>query len=206
MRKIKEHMNQNEIFARSGIHLHTKDYKSLVRLFDDLIPGGDNLVSFRQSLKIAGTTQKPVQGIEVGRYGMLERAIVPVFEDNQYLGTIETVIFPERYQPFFKNRGIDFYILMKNEFLDISSKAGFSADQILKHYTLINQKVNPFRFLDDYEFNGTGYFKHGNRLILYTPIIDLNGVEIGHYLLLWEEPLSAMCNQNCGNVNVLLPQ
>ena len=53
---------------------------------------GDDISGFRKTVLKISETQKPMGGIEVGRNGLVIRALAPIFDDNKkYLGSVETV-------------------------------------------------------------------------------------------------------------------
>jgi hypothetical protein len=194
---IQKTMRDNEVFENMGVHLHTNDYKSFVRLWDHQNQGVDNLSGFRHSLQKVKNTKKPAQGVEVGYYGVLERAIVPIYDNEKYIGSVETVVFPQEYTSFFKSLNVDFYILMDNRCLDIVKGVNYPENLMLKNYTIINQDINGLDFINDFEFSGTGYLKYGDKYALYTPITDINKDNVGYYVLLWHENLSEECELNC---------
>jgi hypothetical protein len=195
--EIKKVMQDNDIFKNMGIHLHTSDYKSFVRLWDYENKAQENLSGFRHSLEKVKNTKKAVQGIEIGYYGILTRAIVPIYRQDKYIGSIETVVFPKEYTEFFKDLNIDFYILMDNKYLEIVNAINYSENLTLKNYTIVNQEVNGLDFIKDMEFSGTGYLKYGNKYLLYAPIVDINKNNVGYYVLMWNETSLNECGLNC---------
>jgi hypothetical protein len=199
---IRKTMRDNEVFENMGVHLHTNDYESFVRLWDYQNQGESNLSGFRHSLTNVKNTKKPVQGVEVGYYGVLERAIVPIYDNEKYIGSVENVIFPKEYTSFFKSLNVDFYILMDNRYLDIVKGVSYPENLMLKSYTIINQDINGLDFINDFEFSGTGYLKYGDKYVIYTPVTDINQNNVGYYVLLWHESLSEGCELNCIVSNV----
>ncbi|MDR0666881.1 MAG: hypothetical protein LBF71_05670 [Campylobacteraceae bacterium] len=185
--EIKKIMQDNDVFENMGVHLHTSDYKSFVRLWDYENRAQENLRGFRHSLEKVKNTKKAVQGVEIGHNGVLTRAIVPIYRQDKYIGSIETVVFPERYTEFFKDLNIDFYILMDNKYLEIVNAKNYSENLTLKNYTIVNQNTNGLDFIKDMKFSCTGYLKYGNKYLLHVPIIDINKNNIGYYVLIWNE-------------------
>jgi hypothetical protein len=180
-------MKKYEIFKNMTINLHLKDTEDFIRLSSHNKTIKEKSPAIRSSLKKAQETKEPVQGIEIWEFGIFERVVVPVFDKNVYAGAIETVVFPEAYTEFFKNLGVDLYILMKNSYLPASGKAHYPKKLILKNYTIINQETNNLDFIKDIEFSGTGYLKYDEKYVLHTPIIDINGNEVGYYVFSWME-------------------
>ena len=83
-----------------------------------------------------------------------------------------------------------FYVLMKNEYADISNAITYPSKLILDNYTIINRDTNGLQFIKEVNFQGTGYIKRGDYTILYTPIVDINGLHVGFFVLVWSENLS----------------
>jgi hypothetical protein len=98
-----------------------------------------------------------MRGIEIGRYGILERAIVPIFDKDVYIGSIETIVFPKEYTQFFEKNNIDLYILLKNKYLPIITDIKYPKKLTLKNYTITNQDTSGINFINDIRFHGTGY-------------------------------------------------
>jgi hypothetical protein len=180
-------MEKYKVFENMVMHLYVSDHSSFICLNHHKTRADIDSVFIRESLNRAKETKEPVQGIEIGEYGISMRVIVPVFERDSYIGAIETMVFPEEYTEFFENIGIDLYVLMKNSYLPKASNVKYNEKLILKNYTITNRETNGLSFLNDVEFSGTGYLKSDDKYIAYTPIIDINGDEVGYYVLSWIE-------------------
>ncbi|QIR76299.1 hypothetical protein FA592_08650 [Sulfurospirillum diekertiae] len=188
--EIRDSMALAEIFDNARIHLHTKDFKSFIRLWDYNNHNNDDLSTFRHALEKIKLSKHPMQGVEIGRHGMFMRAIAPVFKKDEYVGTIETVVDFKDLNAYFKKDGVEFYVLMKNEYLSIANAASYGEKLMLDNYTIVNQEANGLNFIKEINFQGTGYLKKGDNYVLYTPIVDINGEHIGFFVLTWSESLS----------------
>ena len=82
------------------LHFHLPNGRSLLRSWRDknvLLNGlqedrSDDLTPFRGTVNRVMKTQRPVTGIEVGRGGLVVRAVLPVFSENgEYLGSVESL-------------------------------------------------------------------------------------------------------------------
>lgn len=88
--QFKFNVNHPEIPFK--VHLHTRSGKSLLRSWSD--KRGDDLTAFREMVNTVIKEQKPVLGMELGKAGLLPRALVPFLsEGGHYLGSLE-FIFP----------------------------------------------------------------------------------------------------------------
>ncbi|KFL34087.1 MULTISPECIES: cache domain-containing protein [unclassified Sulfurospirillum] len=188
--EIRNSMAQANIFENARLHLHTKEFKSFMRLWDYSNQTNDDLSTFRHALEKIKQSKQPIQGIEIGRHGMFMRAIAPVFAKSDYIGTIETVVDFKDLNAYFKKDGIELCVLMKNEYLPIANAASYDQKLMLDNYTIVNQEVNSLNFIKEINFQGTGYFKRGDYYVLYSPIVDINGEQIGFFVLTWSESLS----------------
>lgn len=187
---VKNAVSAAHLFNNTRIHLHTSDFSSFIRLWDYQNQNNDNLSSFRHAFEKIKQTKRPFTGIEIGRHGMFIRAIAPVFQKDIYRGSIETVVDFESLNDYFKKDGIDFYVLMKNEYRNIPNAITYPHNATLDNYTIINQETNRLHVVKEVNFQGTSYLKQGDHYILHTPIVDINGENIGFYVLFWTEKLS----------------
>ncbi len=94
-----------------NIHFHKPPAKSFLRTWRPKGDGdgGDDLSSFRFSVLKISQTQTPVKGIEIGRGGFVIRGISPIFHENKYIGSAESLF------PF--NQLISQMVLAENEHL-----------------------------------------------------------------------------------------
>ena len=188
--EVKNAISAVNIFENMRIHLHTSDFSSFVRLWDYHNTNNDNLSSFRHAFEKIKKTKQAMTGIEIGRHGMFIRAIAPVLDKGAYVGSLETVVDFKSLNEYFKKDGIDFYVLMKNEYKNISNAIVFPPNLSLDNYTIVNQNINGLNFIKEVNFQGTGYLKRGDYYVLHTPIMDINGENIGFFVLCWVENLS----------------
>ncbi|PIE89182.1 MAG: hypothetical protein CR997_12480 [Acidobacteria bacterium] len=69
-------------------HFHTPDNHSFLRLHK-IEKYGDDLSSFRFSIVEANKTHKIQQGLEVGKFGVDTRVIMPLNYNGEHIGTVE---------------------------------------------------------------------------------------------------------------------
>ena len=76
--------------TNAQIHIHTKDIKSFVR---EWMPQkfGDDLSSFRHTIKKVKETKEPLTAIEMGVAGMSLRGVAPIMYEKEYLGSVEFI-------------------------------------------------------------------------------------------------------------------
>ncbi len=86
--ELLQSFKNNSNFKNVKIHIHTKDAKSFLRVWSPE-KNGDDLSSFRHTVNHVIKTKKPLSAIEVGRAGLTFRGLSPVFDGENYLGSIE---------------------------------------------------------------------------------------------------------------------
>ena len=187
---VKNAIMATSLFENIKFHLHTHDYKSFVRLWDYHNAIEDDLSAFRGTFEKMKKGKKPLRGIEVGRHGMFIRAISPVLKGYEYVGSIETAVGFESLNEYFKKEGIEFYVLMNKNQQSIANAISYPPSLALDNYAIINRPTNGLNLVKSINFQGTGYLKRGDHTILHTPIIDINGVHIGFFVLSWTDSLS----------------
>ena len=187
---VKNSLAMTQVFDNAHLHLHTKEFKSFMRLWDYTNTTNDDLSGFRHALEKIKETKHPLAGIEIGRYGMFMRSIAPVYVNDAYLGSIETVVDFKELNRYFKKDDVELYVLMKKEYQSIARALSYPEKLMLDNYIIVNQETNGLHFIKELNFQGTGYFKRGDAYVLFTPIIDINGEHIGFFVLTWSESLS----------------
>ncbi|HIP58924.1 MAG TPA: methyl-accepting chemotaxis protein, partial [Campylobacterales bacterium] len=86
--ELLQSFKDNSDFKNVKIHIHTADAKSFLRVWKPET-NGDDLSSFRHTINHVIKTKKPLSAIEVGRAGLTFRGLSPIFDGENYLGSIE---------------------------------------------------------------------------------------------------------------------
>ena len=79
---------KNTKFKNIKVHIHTADVHSFLRAWKPK-KFGDDLSGFRKTVVEVKNTKKPLVAIEVGRAGPTVRGIAPIFNNNEYIGSVE---------------------------------------------------------------------------------------------------------------------
>lgn len=171
------------------IHFHKAPAKSFLRLWRPKNDGdgGDDLQAFRNTILKTYETQKLVGGLEVGKGGLVLRAIAPVFIDGQYKGSVESFVDLElvnKYTLF--NNDENLMLFLNKESADIAWK--------LKD----NPKINGFTLASTFQgdsittavkaeyiqkaINGQEFHTVNNGVAISVfPLADYSGKNIGVY-------------------------
>ena len=91
---------------------------------------------------------------------------------------------------YFKKEGIEFYVLMNNAQKSIANAVEYPPSLSLDNYAIINRPTNGLNLVKSINRQGTGYLKRGDHFILHAPIMDMNGLHVGFFVLTWAESLS----------------
>ena len=113
MQKLKEHTN---VLIRTQII--TTDYLIFARSWDNIYSGMP-LEDSRTDLEYFKTNKKPRVSIEVGRRLGI-KATVPIYKEHELLGYVEVLQFFDASTAFFKELGIDLYVLMDYDFYSVA--------------------------------------------------------------------------------------
>jgi hypothetical protein len=96
----------------------TKEYNIFSRSWDNSYVGMP-LKNYRNDLEYFKTHTNPKSSIEIGRMLSI-KTTVPIYKNNTLLGFVEIINFFDSITDFFKNMGIELYVLMDEKYLDIS--------------------------------------------------------------------------------------
>jgi len=170
---------QNSSFE---VQVHNQDLHTFIRSWDFSIKDIP-LSSFRQGLVKVKATQKPLVSIELGKRLNI-KAISPLIKNNQFIGSLEVIIGFEHLENELKQRGLDTYILLHNQYLNIANT--LNKNQKNKEYTLVNDMSKNVDFLKDInmnEFKDYGYFTNDDWAFSYFTYYSLKREKLGYLLI-----------------------
>jgi hypothetical protein len=166
-----------------NIHMHTKDFKSFFRVWDLNSNKHDSLASFRESLQSVKESKIPLAGVEIGRYSMMIRGIAPIYDKDEYNGSIEVVSNFNKITKYFRTKGVDFFVLMDKKYEKVASMLKYGISRRFNHYIIVNNVNSSFDIFRDIQFKDTGFLQKEGFYILYTPIYSFSNKKIGFYVL-----------------------
>ncbi len=181
---ISSAMKKGTPFKNIKVHVHDKDVHSFVRSWK-LSKFGDDLTSFRATINKVKETKQTLSAVEVGRAGLVLRGLSPIISNGEYLGSLEFIMGYNSIVKSFAKRGKPLLVLMDEKF-----KRGnaLTNEKKVQNY-LISQKVIDKKFkkavenLDFKKLKSEGTYLDEQYFYSYVPIKDLNGKEIGIYLI-----------------------
>ena len=149
LESIKKGYRSKVLFGSVKIHVHDRNVHSFVRLWN---PNkfGDDLSGFRKSIVAVKKNKMPLVALEVGVTGVELRGIVPVFSDNEYVGSVEFMQGMDTIVRALKNKlDVNLIVALDNRYLD-TAKELQHATKISPNLTLaINEKIADKTFLED---------------------------------------------------------
>ena len=178
-------LQENHAFKNVKVHIHDKDVKSFLRNWNK-DKYGDDLSSFRNSILEVKKTKKTLGAIEVGRAGLVLRGLSPIFNDQgDYIGSVEYIQGFNSIVKDFEEENETLLVLMDEKYkrgdaLTDQSKVG-------KYY--ISQSVLDKEFkasasnIDFDKLYKNNYYSDNKFFYTYFPIKDIEGNQIGIYLL-----------------------
>lgn len=116
----------------------TSDLHVFTRSWDNVYTGMP-LEDYRTDLNLIKAEKKPRTSIEVGRRLGI-KATVPIYKNNVLLGFIEVIDFFENITEYFREIGIDLYVLMDDKYYNT---AVFMQENVtIKNYIVANRNYN----------------------------------------------------------------
>jgi len=148
LKEITQTFKEKTDFKNVQIHIHTKDIKSFLR---EWMPQkfGDDLSSFRHTIKKVKETKAPMSALEMGVAGLSLRGLAPVMQNGEYLGSVEIIqSFGSIIANAKQDLGASVIFLTDKKILGLSATA---KDAILTRNAGLSQKkeVTDMRLFDE---------------------------------------------------------
>jgi len=185
LNKLAQTYKQNTPYKNIKIHIHTADLKSFLRQWNPT-KNGDDLSSFRFTIKKVKETKKPLTAIEVGRAGMVIRGIAPIMRDNAYLGSVE---FIQGFNSIIKAAKADLdtntLVLMDQKLLNIGTSLK-DAPKTKKYVLSQNMKNTNMKLFDEIKninIPQSKTFKTEDYFIVKQDLKDFEGQTVGILLI-----------------------
>ena len=145
LKDLSQSMKDSTDFKNIKVHIHTKENKSFLRAWKT-DKFGDDLSSFRHSIVKVNSTKKEVNTFELGKAGLSIRSVMPIFDNNEHLGSLEFIQGLNSVAKIFDKENKGFLLLMDKR---ASSIKQFDAEKIYKTNYIISQKFLNEKFYDD---------------------------------------------------------
>ncbi|MBB5021094.1 methyl-accepting chemotaxis protein [Desulfurispira natronophila] len=179
-------------YQNMRVHIHTADAKAFLRSWNPDHYGGD-LQDFRHTINEVRRTQQPVVAFEVGRAGMTHRALAPVFDGGDYVGSLEIIQGMNSVAEALAENNRHMMMFMDADLLDIGTY--MQSNPRVGELVLAQAEYNS-DFMDDFERLGGesligSEYKSGRQFFFtHAPVLDYQGNVVGHFVV--GEPLRAV--------------
>lgn len=151
--------------------------------------GGDDLSDFRKTILEVSKTQQVLSGVEIGRGGFVIRGIVPVKENNTYLGSIEYYVdFKDLIAKLLLKQNQNVIAYLTDEAVQVAWKLKDN-DRVGNFVYFDAAKPSEIKIKEEYLSKGMeerNVFVDGTTAITTFPIIDYSGKEIGVLCYLYD--------------------
>ncbi len=170
--------------SKINVQVITNDLFVFTRSWDNTYSGMP-LDDFREDLIDLVKNKKPKVSIEVG-YLLSIRAVVPIFEQNEFLGSLEVIILFEDLVEKFRNSGIELFVLMDEDRL--SKALLMSNNPTINEFVIVNRNYNNL-LLDDLkninfdELINSRVSTYKNSVYIYEPMFNSLGQKIGAFVM-----------------------
>ncbi len=168
--------------SQIDVQIHNKDLSTYLRSWNLSIKDVP-LQSFRHGIVKAHKDKKPIVSIELGKRLNI-KAISPLLENNEIIGSIEVIIGFEYLEQELKKEGLDTYILLNNKFLNIADT--LKRNTKIGQYTLVNDKNKEIEPLEGEvlnQLNDYGYFTNENKAFSYFSIYSFKREKLGYIII-----------------------
>lgn len=173
-------------YKAAQIHIHTHDIKSFLR---EWMPNkfGDDLSSFRQTIKKVKENRKPLKAIEMGVAGMSLRGVAPVLMEGEYIGSVEFITsFDAVVENAKKDLGASVMFLTDKKLLNLSAGA---KNALLAKDTALSQKkeISNMKLFDEIKTldlaSMGSHFSTPTYFIVREELLSFDGTRVGEVLI-----------------------
>ncbi len=160
-----------------------KDLTIFARSWDKEYAGMP-LEGFREDLS-SFTINHPKVGVETGRL-LTIKATAPIKKGYKTIGYLEVISFFEPIAKQLREQGIELFVLMKSDFLDVATL--MRENPTLANYVIANRNYNKiiYKDLKGIDFRRLleeGFYKDKNFFYMLIPMYNSSQQKIGLYLL-----------------------
>jgi methyl-accepting chemotaxis protein len=183
----------NSNFKGIKIHLHTPELRSFVRSWKT-DQHGDELASWRPGLVRVNRERKSLVDLELGRAGLMIRGIMPVFDGEDFVGTLEFLQGVGSVSRDFENEGKFYLMLLNDQALKIATQAAKNkkvADYVVLNDNYFSNATLDFaRSLDYQRLMEKGQVRNARFFASFLPVTDIEGRVVAYHVV--GEPIEVL--------------
>ena len=185
VKSISDKYKSETSYKNAKVHIHDKDIKSFLRNWEPE-KFGDDLASFRHTIKKVKTTKKSLYAIEVGNSGLTFRGLTPIVKDDNYLGSLEFILGFDSIVKQFSTEKENLLILMDDKLAHLAKLADTSkkvSNYILSQKGFDEKFFKAAQKINTNELLEKGFVLDNDYFYTYATIKDFDGNSAGIYLL-----------------------
>ncbi len=185
LKDIENIFRENTNLKKIRIHIHTKDGFSFLRSWTD--KKGEDLKQFRKSIVKVMQEKKPFSVLEIGRDGLLFRGFAPIFDNNNYIGSIElTTGFPSILRELKQEDNMESILVLKSEYKNLNQDYASSNINIGNYFIANKLDSLNLNIVNDLTVENIEKLTSvsNNCFIVSHPLKDINGDILGYFVAL----------------------
>lgn len=178
--------------SSTKVHIHTPENHSFLRSWKNT--NGDSLKDFRFGVQKVIDEKKAIQVLELGRAGLAIRGIVPMFDGQRYIASLEFIVSATSVADEFKKQNRRYLLLLNKEALEISTKA--TKNTPIGNYVIASNKgfdadaIKMAQTMDWKTLHQRGWITHDGYLITEIESTDMRGKTVGTQII--AEPVDTL--------------
>jgi diguanylate cyclase (GGDEF)-like protein len=201
--KLITNLKENTFYKNIWIQILDKNANSLYRSWSD--KKGDKVLSTRKDIEHVIKSKKVTYSISAGKFDLSMKAIVPLFDNGEFIGILEVISHFNSISKDLKNRDIESVVILDkkykdnikhpftNMFIDDYYVANNDASKKLRDYLksnkierylnddykIENDYVIASYLLNDNDSNVIGYY------IMFKKITDISTIGLDFFVFKW---------------------
>jgi methyl-accepting chemotaxis protein len=186
LKSIGNMYKNNTNFKGIKVHLHTNELKSFVRSWK-LKKFGDDLSSFRHSIKEVQDSKKAKAVFELGKSGMFIRGIVPIIHQNNLIGSLEFMQGVGSVNRDFIKEKKHYMMLLNPDAVKVAQNV--AKNEKIGDLYVSNPKwfkpdtVKTMKKIDFKKMLNDGYYLNEEVFATYLPLKDYTGKLSGYHVI-----------------------
>jgi hypothetical protein len=183
---LSEIMNTLKKYTNTSIRsqIITTDFLIFARSWDNMYAGMP-LEDSREDLEYFKSNKKPRVSIEVGRRLGI-KATVPVYKGREILGYVEVLQFFDASTAFFRELGIDLYVLMDYDFYGVAVL--MQSNPTVGEYIVANRAYNNIHLktLERVDFKTLArerVLQREDKYLFFDPMFNADGKQLGAFVM-----------------------
>lgn len=182
---ISESLRNQSNYQNVRVHIHTADLRSFLRSWNPA-SHGDDLSGFRQTLHEVKRTGKALVAFEVGRAGMTHRSIVPIFDGQTYVGSLEVIQGMNSVVQAMAQKNRHLILMMNADQLSVATE--MAGNRRSGNLVLAQNQIHDQFFQDFERISSSALFGHSHQsgrqfFFTHQPVLDFQAQQVGVFII-----------------------